>query len=275
MYHNHKQIQEHVLERDGCPVHYWLAGPEGAPLVVLTHGATADHRMFDPQLGAVARDYRVLVWDVRGHGRSQPIGSSFSIAQAVEDLLAILDRVGCEKAALVGQSMGAYIAQELVFSHPERVAALAVVGGVCITFKLSRLEQLALRSSPALFRLWPHTSLRRAIGRASSIRPEVQEYIFEAAGQISKVDFSKIWSGVASCIHYEPGYRIEQPVLLTHGEFDGTGNIKKDAPRWAARDPQVRYVVIPEAGHVANMDNPAFFNPLLMGFLQKNPARPG
>jgi pimeloyl-ACP methyl ester carboxylesterase len=273
--HNLKQFQEHVLERDGCPIHYWLSGPEGAPLVVFTHGATADQRMFTQQLGAVARDYRVLVWDVRGHGRSQPIGSGFSIPLAVEDLLAILDRIGCAQAVLVGQSMGAYIAQELVFRHPERVLALAVIGGACITFKLSWWEDRILRSTPALFRLWPYTSLRKAFGHASAIQPEVQEYICEAAGQITKEDFSTIWSAIASCIHYEPGYRIEQPVLLTHGEFDRTGNIKKDAPRWAARDPQVRYVVIPEAGHVANMDNPAFFNQLLMEFLQKNPARPG
>jgi pimeloyl-ACP methyl ester carboxylesterase len=66
--------------------------------------------MFDAQLPAVVQSYRVLVWDVRGHGQSQPVGTGFSILLATEDLLAILDEAGYEQAKLVGQSMGSYIA---------------------------------------------------------------------------------------------------------------------------------------------------------------------
>ena len=69
-------LNEGVLERKGCPLHYWTTGPEGLPLVVFTHGACVDHHSFDPQISAVAGDYRVLAWDVRGHGQSQPMGSS-------------------------------------------------------------------------------------------------------------------------------------------------------------------------------------------------------
>ena len=94
----------HILERDGCTLHYWLAGPEERPLVVLTHGATMDHRMFVAQAEALTSHYRVLYWDVRGHGLSQPLNEDFSLRQAVADLLALLDRIGYERAALVGHS---------------------------------------------------------------------------------------------------------------------------------------------------------------------------
>jgi pimeloyl-ACP methyl ester carboxylesterase len=57
-----------VLEREGCTLHYWLAGPKDRPLVVLTHGATMDHRMFVAQVAALAPHHRVLTWDVRGRG---------------------------------------------------------------------------------------------------------------------------------------------------------------------------------------------------------------
>ena len=57
-------------------------------------------------------------------------------------------------------------------------------------------------------------------------------------------------------------------MLITHGDRDNTGNIKKDAPKWRARDPQSEYIVIPGAGHNANQDNPAFFNRVLLGFLE-------
>ena len=86
--------KQHILERDGCPIHYWLSGPVHRPLVVLTHGATVDHHTFDVQIPVLSQDYRVLTWDVRGHGLSQPIGKAFSIRAAVEDLLAILAQLG-------------------------------------------------------------------------------------------------------------------------------------------------------------------------------------
>src|SRR5690606_27347453 len=81
-------LSERTLLRSGSTIHYWVGGPEGRPLVTLTHGATMDHRMFDAQIPALADSYRVLICDVRGHGRSQPLGINFSIAAAAEDLLA-------------------------------------------------------------------------------------------------------------------------------------------------------------------------------------------
>ncbi|HEX7974733.1 MAG TPA: alpha/beta hydrolase [Anaerolineales bacterium] len=268
----------HVLNRAGCPLHYWLYGREGSPMVILTHGATADQRMFAEQVPLLAQEYRVLTWDVRGHGQSRPLGESFSVALAVEDLLAILDEVGCRQAVLAGQSMGTYIGQEFVFRHPERVLALVVVGGTCVTLnKLSFADSLALYSTPLMFSVYPYNSLRKAFAKASSIRSDVQDYLFQASGQIPKRDFINIWTGMLSCLHYEPGYRIQQPLLITHGEYDKTGNIKKIAPQWAERD-RARYVVIPDASHCANQDNPEFFNRLLLEFLHEHtpiPEAPG
>ena len=61
-------LTEFVMERKGCPLHYWVGGPQGQPLVVFTHGACVDHHSFDPHVPVVAQRYRVLSWDVRGHG---------------------------------------------------------------------------------------------------------------------------------------------------------------------------------------------------------------
>ncbi len=58
------------------------------------------------------------------------------------------------------------------------------------------------------------------------------------------------------------------PFLLTHGGHDGTGSIRKQAPTWAAYEPDVKYVVIPDAGHNANQDNPEFFNRALREFMK-------
>lgn len=260
--------KEGVLERAGSKIHYWTAGPDDAPLVAFTPGATMDHRMFDAQVGPVlGAGYRVLTWDPRGHGLSKPIGLDLTVRSAAEDLLALLDIVGADRAALVGQSFGGNVAQELVFSHPERVGALVVIGCTCNTLMPSRMGLLALELSPLVFRLWPYGDLKKRVANAVSEKPEVREYARDAVGLVSRKEFLTIWRAVADALHDEPGYRIDHPLLITHGERDRLGNIAAIAPAWTARDPNSRRVEIPAAGHNANQDNPAFFNQLLLDFL--------
>jgi pimeloyl-ACP methyl ester carboxylesterase len=106
-------------------------------------------------------------------------------------------------------------------------------------------------------------------GRAAALTPAARAYLYAAFSRMPQADFVRVFLATIRSLHYEPDYRITQPLLLTHGDSDGTGNIKKVAPVWARRDPRCRYVVIPHAGHCANMDNPAFFNPLLREFLDR------
>lgn len=265
-------VSHHTLTHAGCTLHYWLNGPEQGPVVVLTHGATIDHRTFEPQVPLLAQRYRVLTWDVRGHGLSQPLTPDFTVRQAAGDLLAILDHHGYKNAALVGQSMGGNIAQELYFLHPERVTALVILDSACNTLKLSGLEQWAMRISPALFRLYPYSMLKWQSIHSSSISPSVRAYLSEATGAHSKASFVAILTATGGALHYEPDYRITCPLLLVRGEHDHLGNFASAMPRWAERDPHSRYVVVPNAGHCSNQDNPAFVNKLLLEFLEEVPA---
>src|SRR5512137_598708 len=95
---------ESVLTRNNCPVHYWLDGPEGAPMVVFTHGATIDHHEWDATTPLLAENFQVLTWDIRGHGLSRP--ACFAVAEAVSDLIALLDQIGIQQAIFIGHSMG-------------------------------------------------------------------------------------------------------------------------------------------------------------------------
>jgi 3-oxoadipate enol-lactonase len=264
-----QELQEFVLERKGCPLHYWFGGPQGAPLVVFTHGACVDHRSFKEQVPAVIEKYRVLTWDVRGHGLSRPMGEPFDVSLAVEDLLAIVDQLGYAKAVYVGHSNGTYIHQELVFRHPQRVEALVMADGTCTTWKHTRFEYWLLRASPSVLKLFPFEYLKKFGLPYMSLKKEVQDYIYEAYSMITREDYFIITAGAFTCLHYEPGYQITQPMLLVHGYDDRTGDIKTIAPLWAAREANCRYVVIPNARHLAILDNPEFFNRLLLEFLAK------
>jgi 3-oxoadipate enol-lactonase len=262
-------FSEQILERRGCPIHYWIGGPEGRPLVVLTHGACVDHHSFDPIAPVIAQQYRVLNWDVRGHGLSQPMGEAFSLTLAVEDLLAIVDLLGYEKAVFVGHSNGTYISQELAFRHPERVQALVIADGTCITWKRSAFESWIVNVSGDVMAWMPYETLKTAGLPLFSNKKEVRDYTYAAFSMLSKKDFVTIWRGITTSLHAEPDYHITQPMLLMHGDQDRTGDIMKIAPLWADREPNCEYVVIPNASHFSTLDNPDYFNKLLLDFLSR------
>ncbi len=197
-------VTENVLDRKGCPLHYWVGGPEGRPLVVFTHGACVDHHAFDPTLPIVAQHYRVLNWDVRGHGRSQPMGEAFSLPLAVEDLLAMVDKLGYDKAVFVGHSNGTYISQELAFRHPERVQALVIADGTCITWPHTAFEYWLLNVSGDVMGLFPFETLQTAGLSAMSTNKAVQDYIYQAFSLIPKNNFVGIWKGLTKGLHAEP-----------------------------------------------------------------------
>jgi pimeloyl-ACP methyl ester carboxylesterase len=236
---------------------------------VFTHGAGVDHHSFDLLVPLVAERYRVMTWDARGHGLSRPMGEDFSVPLAVDDLLAMLDTLGAEKVVLVGHSNGTYIAQELAFRHPERVQALVIADGTCITWHHSPLTLFLLRRSADVMWLVPFETLKKAGLQAFSNKADVRDYVYRAFSLISRRDFIAIWEGVVKSLHPEPDYRIARPLLLTHGDDDRTGDIRKIAPLWARREPSCTYVVVPNARHMALLDNPEFFNRIVLDFLMK------
>jgi len=259
---------ENTIKRPGCIIHYWLSGNPDNQLIFLAHGAAVDHVQFDLQIPCLMEDYQILRWDMRGHGQSRPLEGPFSVKNAVDDIVNMLDSLGKEGAIFMGQSAGTYVIQEMAFQHPERVKAMIIIDGTCITAKLSMVESLAVRMSPLMFRLWPYENLKKAMVDASSVNHNTKQYLKDRFDRLPKNDFVKIWDGLSTCIHYEPGYHVHCPLLLAFGEYDKTGNIRKAMKEWAERDKQSKYVVIPDAGHCANQDNYEFFNKLMMEFLE-------
>jgi 3-oxoadipate enol-lactonase len=266
-------VTENTLEHEGCTLHYWLSGPADRPLVVFTHGVMMDHRLFDAQVPVFSRDYRVLVWDVRGHGLSRPYGDRYSIPLAADDLAAILDRVGAGQVILVGHSMGGYISQEFILRHPSRVKALAVVGSTCLTCRQFLTTESFVPVIPFVLRLLPNPVIRYLTGWGAGVRRSTRRQAREISRGLTHRDRVRFWQALARGYHHEPGYRINRPLLLTHGRYDvlvGFGLIPLLIRRWVKQEPDARYAVIPRAGHNALQDNPEFFNALLLDFLTQN-----
>lgn len=259
------ELTERLLERPGFNLHYWLGGPATAPLVVFTHGATIDHHEWDATLPLVGEHFRVLAWDMRGHGLSRP--ARFGIPEAVADLLAILDDLQVEQAVLVGHSLGGNLHQEVVFHHPERVTALICLGCTWNFQKLTPLEAFSLSLAEPLFKIYPHKLLIDQSLAVTATTPAAQAMLRPAVESLSKDEFVHTLMAGLACLHHEPGFHIQQPLLLMVGEHEATGNIRTAMPAWAKHEPDCRLVVIPDAKHAANLDNPEVFHRALLDFL--------
>jgi len=265
-------MQSSQIVREGSTLRFWLAGSAERPLVVFTHGAGVDHREWKDTLDVVAREFRVMCWDVRGHGQSQPEGNPFTLARVTEDLLALLDTLCAKKAILVGHSMGGNIVQEVIFRAPERVQSAVLLGCTSNTQRLSRAERWLASIVLSIMKLYPYKLLLRQSAGMFSTHPEVCAYLGEAFAQVSETEFRALLPQLWNDLHEEPGYKIPVPFLLLHGANDKAGNIRKLAPIWAHAEPQCEYTVIPNAGHLANMDNPQVFNRLLLDYLHRQAA---
>jgi 3-oxoadipate enol-lactonase len=260
-------LSEHTLNHNGCPLHYWEGGPQDRPLVVFTHGATIDHHEWDATLPLVAEHFRILAWDMPAHGLSRP--AVFSMDAAVTALLALLDAVGAQQAVLVGHSLGGNLHQELVFHHPERVRAMFCLDCTWNFQKLTGFENFMLGLAGPIFKLYPYKTLVDQSLQATAVSKESQESLRAAVLLHDKAEFVQILMAGSVCLHYEPGYTVNKPLLLMVGDKDQTGNIRKAMPAWAAAEPDCQLVVVPNARHAPNLDAPGVFHSTLLDFLQK------
>lgn len=104
-------------------VSYTDNGSDEAPVIIFIHGFPLNKTMWDNQLNALKEDYRVISYDIRGHGDSEQGNEDFSIKLFVTDLLHLMDALKIEKASLCGLSMGGYIALNAIENHPGRFDA--------------------------------------------------------------------------------------------------------------------------------------------------------
>lgn len=250
-----------VIDRDGVSIYYETHGPRdnGRPPLMLSHGYGATCRMWDGQIAAFADRYRVIVWDMRGHGQSgDPAEQAlYSQALTVGDMAAVLDACGEGRAIIGGLSLGGVMSLAFYIAHPERVAALLL----CDTgpgFRnpqareqwneraRARAQELEARGlatvgGGAETRLGRHRSARGLAGAARGMLTQHTSDLIDSLPDI----------GV--------------PTLVLVGSEDK--NFLGAADYMAGKIPGARKVVIPDAGHAANLDQPEAFNRAVEAFL--------
>ncbi|WP_227820173.1 alpha/beta fold hydrolase [Agromyces aureus] len=243
--------------RHGADLRFADRGGNSDLAVVFTHGAGYDHSMFDVQARALElAGYRVIVWDLRGHGKSAlHAGARFTATDALDDLAWLIEHTGPGRPTLIGHSLGGNLSQAFVRAHPQRVSGLIVLDSTWNAGPLTRVERLGLRAAAPMLGLIPASSLPRLMARASAASAEAISEAEAVFARMPKRVFLDVWRETASLVAPDPAYRTPVPLTLIRGALDRTGNISTAMPRWAEAEGIAEHVV-PQAGHLVTLDAP-------------------
>lgn len=246
------------LNRDGVELYYEVHG-EG-PALLLTHGYSATSQMWRGQVEALSKHHQLILWDMRGHGRSDyPADqAAYSETATVADMAALLDAVGAKRAIVGGLSLGGYMSLAFHLAHPERVRALLIID----TGPGYRKDEA--RDG------WNATSVKTAeryekdgLGRLASGSIEMRTSHHRDAEGLAKAARGMLTQRDAGVITSLPTIAI--PSIVVVGANDTPFLAASDY--MAAKIPGAKKAVIPDAGHAANIDQPEAFNAAILGFL--------
>jgi 3-oxoadipate enol-lactonase len=255
------------IKANGITINYQIDGREGAPWIVFSNSLATTIAMWDEQAAALKESYRVLRYDQRGHGGTDAPAGRYPFDILLADALALLDALAIKKAHFAGLSMGGATALGLAERHPERFDRIIVCDSPCQSTPQSSQqweERIVVAQKQGMEPLveltvgrWfppetlaknpPHLDKVRAMIRATPVNGFIG-----CAAALADHDYA---SAAAS---------VKHPVLFLVGE--------KDAPAPAMRKLHEklngsRYVELPGAGHISNMDRPAEFNRAVADFL--------
>lgn len=249
---------------------YELQG--SGPAVALIHGLGLNRAMWQWQLPALVPHFKVLTYDLLGHGESARPAGAPDLTMFSEQLLRVMDRCGIERAAIVGFSLGGMIARRFALDRPDRLSALAILHSAhdrtpaAREAILKRVQQ-AQDSGPsstadAALDRWFTAEFRAAnpgvmtlirewiVANDPAVYPEIYRVLAEGDAEIAR-DIDRI-----SC-----------PTLVMTGAED-LGNSPEMAEKMATRIPGARLVILPGLRHMALAESPRAFNEPLVSFLR-------
>lgn len=276
------------VEVDGNPINMIELGPEedrGGQPIVFVHGLSGSWPNWLEQLPVFAAAHRVITLDLPGFGHSPMPRQEISIAGYAQMLERLLGQLGVDAAAVVGNSMGGFIAAELAIAHAQRVERLVLIsaaglsthnhrGSVTVLPAMRTLER-SLMAAGAWTAAKSDTVARRAHLRDAALSVVVRHPskldAALAAEQIRGAGKPGFMQGLEAVLHYEIRERLREiacPTLIVWGDRDRLISVR-DADVFAELIPNSRKVVFGDTGHMSMLERPDAFNALLDEFLSE------
>lgn len=257
----------------GVDVHHLVAGPSDAPIVLISNSLGSNLHMWDPQMDALVERFRVVRYDLRGHGRSPAPDGPYTLDDLATDALVLLDRLDVERAHLVGLSLGGMVSMQLAVSAPERVDRMVLC---CTSAYLPPAAKWHARAATV-----------RADGMGAVCDAVVDRWLtpaFAAASPALVRDLRAMVEatpaeGYASCCEAIAAMdlrgqlrHINVPALVVIGADDPA--IPADhAATIAAALEDARTVTVGPAAHLANVEQPAAISQHILSHLTEGEKR--
>lgn len=257
---------------------YDLLGPLDGPPVVLIHGLGLCRKLWEPHLAAFTDRFRVVNYDLFGHGDSAPLSTEASLALYADQIAALMDHVGIDRAAIVGFSIGGMINRRFALDHGDRASSLVILHSPhdrgdhaqeqVEARALTVRDQGALATMDAALVRWftpGHLDTHpdhESLVRAWRIQVDPESYA-QAAWALAH--------GVRELIAPDPA--VELPTLVITGEND-SGSTPAMAHAIAAEIDGAQTIVLDRLQHLGLMEQPALFTDPIRSFLDATLQRP-
>lgn len=258
------EIGEHAVS-------YRAAGD--GPALVLLHGFLCDSRVWRHELEDLSDRFRVVAWDAPGAGASSDPPEPFTITDWATSLAAFLDAIGVERAHVLGLSWGGLLAQEFYRLYAPRVRTLILadtyagwkgsLGADAAAQRLTRcVRESSLPPDEFVARWVPHEFFTNA-------SPELRDEMGAVVSAFHPLGFRLMAKTLAEGDTTGQLARIEVPVLLIWGDGDRRSSLEV-AERFRSLIKGAELAVIPNAGHISNMERPALFDAHVRRFCLAN-----
>jgi 2-hydroxy-6-oxonona-2,4-dienedioate hydrolase len=266
------QTQTGFAPVNGAQLYYEVAG--SGKTLVFVHAGVADHRLWDDQFNTFAQNYKVIRYDMRGYGKSEPVEGEFS---HVEDLIALLKHLNVDKTTLIGCSMGGGTSMDVTLLHPAMVSALVMVGSGPGGLDLEVEPVAKFADAEAAWNAKDFDKLLEietqiwfdGIGRTpQQVNPTTREKAI-AMNRIVIANDAKGLGKPKAGMKPPAAERLSElnlPVLIVVGEFD-TPYIRAAADYMEQHIKGARKVLINNTAHLPSLERPNEFNKALSDFL--------
>ena len=257
---------------------YDLSGPDDAPLAVLVHGLGLNRHVWQWHETALSARYRVLSYDLFGHGETAPPPTAPSLSLFSEQLRDLLDELGIAVCTIVGFSLGGMINRRFALDHPERVSALAILNSP--HERSAQAQRLVEDRAAQTAEGGPAATLDTSIERwfradFRAARPEinalVRRWILANDPAVYAQCRRVLAEGVTELVRPDPP--IAAPTLVMTAEND-SGSTPAMAHAIASEIAGAETIVVPRLQHMGLVEAPASFTDPILRLLDKAIGRP-
>jgi pimeloyl-ACP methyl ester carboxylesterase len=265
-----------LLQIDGQRVYLQDTGPRDAVPIVLLHGFGSSLQTWDAWAAVLARDYRVIRFDIAGFGLSGPAaGNDYSEAADVRRVLAVLEHLGVQQSVFIGHSMGGRLAWSLTASQPQRVSQLVLIAPDGFPDPAARSEK-TFEVSPllGLIRLsLPQWALKLGLAPAYGDATRLSDAVVTRYQDMLRAPGVRaaVIERMQQSRNSDPVPRLKTiaaPTLLLWGDKDAMIP-SANAADYLAAMPRARSVLLPGLGHVPHEENPAASLAPVLSFLKQ------